>query len=33
MYKILIVEDEYIAAEYLKLIVEKQGWEVIQSVR
>ncbi len=32
MYKILIVEDEYIAAEYLKLIVEKQGWEVIQSV-
>lgn len=32
MYKILIVEDEYIAAEYLKMIVEKQGWSVVASV-
>jgi len=32
MYKIVIVEDEYIAAEYLKIIVEKQGWSVVASV-
>lgn len=32
MYKILIVEDEVIAAEYLKIILEKRGWEVIDIV-
>lgn len=32
MYKILIVEDEAIAAEYLKMILEKRGWEVVDIV-
>ena len=32
MYKILIVEDELIAAEYLKMILEKRGWKVIDIV-
>jgi len=32
MYKILIVEDEAIAAEYLKIILEKRGWEVVDIV-
>lgn len=32
MYKILIVEDEIIAAEYLRIILEKQGWSVVDSV-
>lgn len=32
MYKIVIVEDECIAAEYLKMIVEKQSWCVVESV-
>jgi DNA-binding response OmpR family regulator len=32
MYKILIVEDELIAAEYLKKILEKRGWEVVDIV-
>lgn len=32
MYKILIVEDELIAAEYLKIILEKRGWEVVNIV-
>lgn len=29
MYKILIVEDEAIAAEYLKMILEKRDWSVV----
>lgn len=29
MYKILIVEDETIAAEYLKSILTERGWDVI----
>ncbi|MBP6497065.1 MAG: response regulator [Campylobacteraceae bacterium] len=32
MYKILIVEDELIAAEYLKMILEKKGWSVVDIV-
>ncbi|WP_263834135.1 response regulator [Sulfurospirillum oryzae] len=32
MYKILIVEDELIAAEYLKMILEKKGWNVVDIV-
>ncbi len=32
MYKILIVEDEVIAAEYLKNILEKEGWVVLDIV-
>ena len=32
MYKILIVEDEAITAEYLKMILEKRGWEVVDIV-
>lgn len=32
MYKILIVEDEAIAAEYLKMILEKRGWNVVDIV-
>ena len=32
MYKILIVEDEAIAAEYLKIILEKRGWKVVDIV-
>lgn len=32
MYKILIVEDEAIAAEYLRMVLEKRGWEVVDSV-
>ncbi len=29
MYKILIVEDEVIAAEYLKSVLEERGWSVV----
>jgi len=29
MYKILIVEDEAIAAEYLRMVLEKRGWSVV----
>lgn len=32
MYKILIVEDEMISANYLKQILSKQGWEVVDIV-
>ena len=32
MYRILIVEDELIAAEYLKMILEKKGWSVVDIV-
>ena len=32
MYKILIVEDEVIAAEYLKSILESRGWSIIDIV-
>lgn len=32
MYKILIVEDELIAAEYLKSILEARGWDVLDIV-
>ncbi len=32
MYKILIVEDEIIAAEYLKSILESRGWLVLEIV-
>jgi len=32
MYKILIVEDEVISANYLKLVLSKQGWEVVDIV-
>ncbi len=32
MYKILIVEDELISAEYLKNILEHRGWEVVDIV-
>ncbi|WP_024954694.1 response regulator [Sulfurospirillum arcachonense] len=32
MYKILIVEDELIPAEYLKSILETRGWEVVAIV-
>lgn len=32
MYKIVIVEDERIAAAYLKMIVEEQGWVVVGNV-
>jgi len=32
MYKILIVEDEAIAAEYLRMILEKRGWDVVDIV-
>lgn len=32
MYKILIVEDEVIAAEYLKDTLERQGWVVVDIV-
>lgn len=32
MYKILIVEDEIISAEYLKIILEKRGWTVVDIV-
>jgi len=32
MYKILIVEDELIAAEYLKTLLEEQGWDVLEVV-
>ena len=32
MYKILIVEDEVIAAEYLKSILENRGWNVVDVV-
>lgn len=32
MYNILIVEDEVIAAEYLKSILEKRGWSVVDIV-
>lgn len=29
MYKILIVEDELIPAEYLKTLLESKGWCVV----
>ncbi len=32
MYRILIVEDELISAEYLKMILEKKGWCVVDIV-
>jgi len=32
MYKILIVEDEKISADYLKSILVKQGWDVVEIV-
>lgn len=32
MYKILIVEDELISAEYLKNILEHRGWRVVDVV-
>lgn len=32
MYKILIVEDEVIAAEYLKSILVSKGWDVLEIV-
>jgi len=32
MYKIMIVEDELIAATYLRTILENQGWKVVDIV-
>ena len=32
MYKILIVEDEVMPAEYLKSILSRQGWQVVDIV-